>query len=426
MNTAQPSESLWQATAPHLEQMPALGERIESEVGIVGAGYTGLSTALHLAESGCESVIIDKEQPGWGCSGRNGGQVNPNWKVLPRDIRKFYNAQEFERMIRVVNQTCDLVFELIERYQIECDAIRPGYVLGVVGRAGIDFIDRWTEQWRVVGADVEPLGKTGIADVVGTEHYDGGMLDRRGGSVQPLSYARGLAKACLDSGVTIYGQTPALSIERHKGGWLIKSPGGEIQCKKVVMGTNGYTDRCWPELEQTIVPVASLITSTKPLEDWIASKIIPGRNAVSESGGVPYYYRIDAGNRMVFGGRGTITGKIGNLNTSGLRRAAIRLFPALKEAEWEYDWGGYVAMTTHHRPMLLKLDNNLFAGLGYNGRGVAMATMMGKQLALLCQGESPDLTIDSVERIPLHRFYPAGIACRIIGGHLMDAFTRRA
>ena len=197
MKTAQQPESLWQATAPPLEKMPALEGGIECEVAIVGAGYTGLSTALHLAESGCKSVIVDKEQPGWGCSGRNGGQVNPNWKVLPQDIRKFYTHGEFERIIGVVNKTCDLVFELIDRYQIECDAIRPGYVLGVVGRAGMNFVNRWSEQWQVAGADVESLGATEIADLIGTEHYDGGMLDRRGGSVQPLSYARGLATSCV-------------------------------------------------------------------------------------------------------------------------------------------------------------------------------------------------------------------------------------
>ena len=419
-------QSLWQATAAPLEDLPALSEILECEVGIIGAGYTGLSTALHLAESGHQSIVIDKHQPGWGCSGRNGGQVNPNWKVLPQHIRKYYTNDEFDRTIRTVNQTCDVVFDLIERYQIECEAIRPGYVLGVVGKAGMDFVDQWTKQWRVVGANVETLDKTGISSLLGTSHYDGGMLDRRGGSLQPLSYARGLARVCLKTGVKIFGGTPALSINRTQGGWSIKCPEGEIRCRKVVVGTNGYTDRCWPGLETTIVPVASLITSTRPLPDDIAAQILPNRNAVSEAGGVPYYYRLDAANRMIFGGRGTLTGKIGRCNTQGLRRAAVKLFPVLKNAEWEYDWGGYVAMTTHHRPMLLELDKNLFAGLGYNGRGVAMATMMGKQLALLSGGVEPDLTVDEPRRIPLHEFYPAGILFRIVSGHLQDALTRRA
>ncbi|MGI9317107.1 MAG: NAD(P)/FAD-dependent oxidoreductase, partial [bacterium] len=356
----------------------------------------------------------------------NGGQVNPNWKVLPRDIRKFYTDEEFDRMIRTVNQTCDLVFQLIEKYQIQCDAIRPGYVLGVVGKSGLQFVDKWAQQWRVVGAEVEPLSKTDISSIVGTGHYDGGMLDRRGGSIQPLSYARGLAKACQDNGVAIFGDSPAISIAPLKDGWSIRCAKGEVNCRKVVIGTNGYTDGCWPGLKEAIVPVASLITSTKPLKAEIADRIIPHRNAVSEWGGVPHYYQIDAGKRMVFGGRGSVTGKIGKLDTQGLRRTAIKLFPALKDAEWEYDWGGYVAMTTHHRPMLLKLDGNVFAGLGYNGRGVAMATMMGKQLALLCQGERPDLTVDNLQKIPFHYFHPMGIASRIISGHLLDRFTRRA
>ncbi len=418
-------DSLWLATATPLENMPPLKDRIVCNVAVIGAGYTGLSTALHLAESDLKAVVIDKQQPGWGCSGRNGGQVNPNWKVLPRDIQKFYSEDEFDRVIQVVNQTCDLVFDLVDRYEIECEAIRPGYVLGIVGRAGMSFIEKWTEQWQVVGADVERLGKEAIEDLLGTDHYDGGMLDRRGGSVQPLSYARGLARACLKNGVGIYGDSPALSITRNNDGWVISCPEGEVSCRSIVIGTNGYTDRCWPGLEKTIVPVASLITSTTPLPDEVASQIIPNRNAVSESGGVPHYYRLDAENRMVFGGRGTITGKIGALDTRKLRQMAVKLFPALMDAKWEYDWGGYVAMTTHHRPMLLKLEDNVFAGLGYNGRGVAMATMMGKQLAILCKGERPDLTVDAPEKIPFHQFYPAAIASRIIGGHVFDSFTRR-
>jgi len=418
-------ESLWFDTAIPLQDQPVLEGLIDTEVAVIGAGYTGLSTALHLAESAVETVVIDKVQPGWGCSGRNGGQINPNWKVLPEDIKKFYTTSGFEQMIGVVNQTCDLVFDLIDRYQIDCQAIKPGYILGIIGRAGMNFVQSWTDQWRVAGADVELLSRDAIATMLGTSHYDGGMLDHRGGSLQPLSYARGLASACLQNGARIYGNSPVLSISASNGGWRIKSAAGEVQCRKLIIGMNGYTDASWAGLAQNIIPVASLISATEPLPEAIARDIIPGRNAVSESGGVPHYYRMDENNRMVFGGRGTVFGHTGNLDTTALRNKAIELYPQLRDVKWEYDWGGYVAMTTHHRPMLLHLADNVYAGLGYNGRGVAMATMMGKQLAMVARGETPELAMEQPKRIPLHGFHNLGIAARVISGHLVDACTSR-
>jgi len=424
ISTAWPC-SLWTATAVPLDDLPALEGVSETEVGIVGAGYTGLSTALHLAEAGMSSVVIDRNQPGWGCSGRNGGQVNPNWKVLPEAMRRHYGRADLEAVIQMANGTCDLVFDLIRRHDIDCQAIRPGYVLGIVGHGGQRYRDQWLDQWRVPGSNVEILGRRRIGELLGTDHYDCGLLDRRGGSVQPLSYARGLAKTCLKAGVSIHGDTPALSIERDGSGWRIRTPRGAVRCRGVVIGTNGYSDRLWPTLRENVVPVASLISATAPLPDELARKILPNRNAVSELGGVPNYYRVDENNRMVFGGRGTVFGRTGKLDTLALRRSATKLFPELRSATWEFDWGGYVAMTTHHRPLLLRLDDMVHAGLGYNGRGVAMATMMGKQLAMAVTEGKSELPMEISRPIPLHRFHGLGIAARLVGGTLVDAGTRR-
>ncbi len=418
-------DSLWRATAIPLDDLSPLIGDITTDVAIIGAGYTGLSTALHLAEAGTCAVVIDKVQPGWGCSGRNGGQINPNWKVLPEKIRQYYSEEEFEQMIAIVTEACDCVFDLVKKYNIQCETIRPGYILGVVGKSGMSFIDDWIRQWRILGADVERLNRSDMAKILGTNHYDGGMFDRRGGSLQPLSFARGLAIAAISKGATIYGNTPANSFHKTRSGWQIRTPKGNINCRNLVIGTNGYTDKTWPGLAQAIVPVATMITATAPLPKDIARQILPQRNAVSEAGGVPLYYRIDEQNRMVFGGRGNVFGKLGTLDTAMLRRLAVKLFPQLETATWEYDWGGYVAMTTHHRSLLLKLDDHAYSGLGYNGRGLAMATMMGKQLALAVRGEATGLPIEKPWKIPLHQFHNLGIAGRIIGGHIKDTLTPR-
>ncbi len=418
-------DSLWKATAVPLPPLSALTQVAETRVGIVGAGYTGLSTALHLAESDVACVVVDRNQPGWGCSGRNGGQVNPNWKVLPDRLRQQVEPKAMTGLIAMVNQTCDLVFDLIDRYRIDCAAIRPGYVLGLIGQPGRRYREQWIDQWQVPAERVERLDRERMAELLGTRHYDCGLLDRSGGSVQPLSYARGLAKACLTQGVTIYGDTPALAIERRRAGWRIRTTEGAVDCETVVIGTNGYTDRLWPGLRENLVPVASLITASEPLPPDVAKRITPLRHAVSDLAGLPVYYRIDEAGRMVFGGRGTFFGRTGSINTSALRQVACRLFPVLRDFRWEYDWGGYVAMTPQHRPLMLTLDQGVYAGFGYNGRGVAMATMMGQQLARRITEGTAALPQDTSQPILLHGMYPLGVAGRMVGGRIRDRLVPR-
>lgn len=416
--------SLWHDTATPLDSCPALDDDIQCDVGIIGAGYTGLSSALHLAEEGVECVVLDQAQPGWGCSGRNGGQVNPMWKVLPDEVRKYYKPDEFDAMLDVVSQTCNLVYNLIDKYRIDCDAIRPGHIHTAVGKAQLDYGAKWRRQWRFLQGDVSELDRGDMKRLVGTDHYDGGTLAHGSGSVQPLSYARGLARAAMGLGATIYGDSQAMDIVRKNGRWHVSTRHGVLRCRNLILGTNGYTDQVWPGLHRTVVPVASVITATEPLDDEIAATITPQRHAVSESSGLPHYYRLDSQNRMVFGGRGAINGSIGNLDTRGLRNNAIRLFPSLTNATWQYDWGGYVAMTSHHRALLMELDQGAYAAMGYNGRGVAMATMMGKQLAMVVQGKVPDLALEKPKPIPFHGLYPLGIMMRMVGGRISDLLTR--
>jgi len=418
-------DSLWRATAIEFADCPTLEGELECDVGIVGAGYTGLSCALHLAEAGVDCAVVDQVQPGWGCSGRNGGQVNPMWKVLPETIRRRYGDNEYESMIDLVSQTCDLVFDLVRKHDIECDALQPGHIHTAVGKAQMQYEEEWCRQWRFVEGDVRMLDAGEVARLTGTQAYDGAAYSRRGGSVQPLSYARGLAHASLAAGVRIFGNSRATTIRREGERWRIATPAGALRCRNVVIGANGYTDRVWPALARTIVPVASLITATEPLPAEIASAITPGRHAVSESAGIPHYYRVDADNRLVFGGRGSLSGRMGRVDTSALRQQAVALYPSLAGTRWEFDWGGYVAMTPDHRPVMLELDTGVYAGLGYNGRGVAMATMMGKQLASTIATGKAALQLEKPRPIPFHTLHPIGVAARILGGKVRDRLTRR-
>tara|TARA_Y100001960_G_scaffold322337_1_gene398624 strand:+ start:766 stop:2043 length:1278 start_codon:yes stop_codon:yes gene_type:complete len=413
-------DSLWRSTTGSVQDFPEVRQDIETDLLIIGAGYTGLSTALHAVDHVKEIVIIDQAQPGWGCSGRNGGQIHVQWKPDLATLKQLYPGSQFETFIKTMGAAAQLVFDLVERHQIHCQAQRAGSVIAGKGGKAIRYLTEWSQFWAEAGADVRLLDESATSELIGTAHYDRSMLDSRGGSLQPLAYSRGLARACQERGVAIYGNSRAISIRPNGKAWQVFTSAGSVICRRLVLATNGYTDNLWPGLSRTIVPVASMLTATCPLPETVTSTLLPKRQVVGEYAGVPAYYRVDETNRLVFGWRGTLSGDIGSLNTAHLRSRAERLFPQITGTEWEYDWAGYVGITSHQRPMLLGLSDHVYAGLGYNGRGVPMATMMGKQLALTITGQAAAISAESPRAVPLHPFRRIGVSTRIMFGHLRD------
>ena len=419
--------SLWAATAPPGPECPPLESNDTAGVVVVGAGYTGLSAALHIARAGRRVVVLDAGEPGWGCSGRNGGQVNPGGvKILPEDILATLGPTRGERFLEFGDRSCDLVFELIGRYGIECEAIRPGYVQGGFGAKGRRFNREWARQWAERGAEARYLERDEMAALLGTRRYDSGMHDARGGSVQPLAYARGLARAAMEEGAVIHGASAATTVVRDGAGWSVRTERAAVGCEAVVLATNGYTADLWPGLRRSVVPVASFVTATAPLGHNVLPSVLPGRHAVSETARIIVYYRLDREGRFVIGGRGRWFDVSDRGDAPHVRASALRLFPQLDGVEWEYRWAGWPAMTRDHLPRLLALDRGVYAGLGYNGRGVASATLMGQQLANVVLGEAePLVEVRGPERLAFHRFRQAGISFHLLTGSLLDRLDRR-
>ena len=416
--------SLWAETAGPEQACAPLSGDTQVEVAIVGAGFTGLSAALHLAEAGHTVRVLEAVQPGWGASGRNGGQVNPGWKLLPEEIENLHGREQGRCINAMADAACDLVFDLIARHDIHCDAVRPGYVQGAQSRRGIGFLENWVRQWSARGAPVELLSRRETVELLGTEAYLQALLDRRGGNIQPLRYARGLASAAMEAGALVHGDSPALSLRRDARGWRLASSNGSLLAEQVLICTNGYTDSLWPGLTTAVVPVASFVAATEPLDVQRLATILPGRHAVSEARRVQVYYRMDADGRFVIGGRGNLFNAAQAGDVAHVHAEACRLFPILAHVKWQFHWGGYTAMTLSHTPKLMKLAPGLHAGMGYSGRGIAMATMMGKQMALAVTGEQPDMPVEPMSRIPLHGLRQAGISFRLMAGTLLDRCER--
>lgn len=373
--------SLWAATAAPAPQTPALAGVQRADVAIVGAGFTGLSAALHLAVGGADVAVLEAGEPGWGASGRNGGQVIPGLKEDPSEIIARFGPERGEEVVAASGAAADLVFDLIRRHEIDCDGQQTGWIQAAHTAAMLPTLRRRHADWAAREANVAWLETDELGRRMGDGRYHGGWIDKRGGGVQPLSYARGLARAAQKQGARVHGASPVQSLRRETARWRLQTPLGVLTADKVILATNGYTDGLWPGLARTVVPVFSVQVATAPLGENIRGKILGGGEVLSDTRRMLWYFRQDAHGRLIMGGGGSAHESGAAKIYEGLRQRVRDLLPEAGDVAFEFAWNGKVAMTADHYPHLHELAPGLWAGLGYNGRGVAMATMMGKILA---------------------------------------------
>jgi glycine/D-amino acid oxidase-like deaminating enzyme len=395
---------------------------VRADVAIVGGGITGLSTALHAAEAGATVVLMEAEEPGFGASGRNGGQVNPGLKLDPDAVERDFGPDLGRRMNALAGAAPSLVFDLIQRHGIACDARRNGTLRAAVRPKHAAAIRSTLEQLARRGAPVEYLEGAAISALTGTDRYIGAMLDRRGGDLNPLSFARGLAQAAIRVGAAVHGGTRVLKAKREAGAWRLETAGGSVVAAHLVLATNGYTDRLWPDLRRTIVPLFGAIAASARLPESISRSIMPGRSVLYESGAITVYYRVDSGQRLLIGGRGPMREIHSVRALPHLLAYARRLWPVLAGVPWTHAWGGRLAMTSDQYPHVHQPAPGVVVSLGYNGRGVAMATAMGAQLARrIMRPDAPiDMPVTDMKTIALHAFWPAGVKAAILYKRVSD------
>ena len=425
--TYQPSPlppSLYADTArPPIDTPPLDGDKHVS-VAVVGGGFTGLSAALHLAERGVETAVLEAHQPGWGASGRNGGQVNPGLKYDPDQIEADFGSELGARMVSFSTNAPNRVFELIRTHQIQCEARHGGTLRAAYAPQNADEVRRTAEQCIRRGMPVELLEGDPIAAMSGTQRYLAAMLDRRGGTLNPLGYARGLAEAATHAGAVVHGASPALSIQRDGAQWAVRTPTGTVRAERLVLATNAYTDNIWPKLRRSVVPVFSGILATEPLSEQLTASILPDGSALYENGQITVYYRVDTSGRLLMGGRSPMRDGVTQDTLRWLVRYTERLWPALRDVKWTHAWNGQVAVTTDHYPHFHEPDPSVLISLGYNGRGVAMATAMGGEIARRLTGtpiEELNMPLIELKEIPFHGLWKLGASLRITYGRIRDS-----
>ncbi|MCZ8044095.1 MAG: FAD-binding oxidoreductase [Beijerinckiaceae bacterium] len=416
--------SLWFATAPAAAPTPPLAQDVSADVCVIGAGFAGLSTALHLAETGVSVVVLEAHEPGWGGSGRNGGQVIPGIKYDPSEILAKFGPVAGEALIGFVGSTADLVFDLIAKHGMDVPHQRAGWIQGAHTPAMVETVKRRSAEWQARGVDAQFLDQDAAARLLGTDRYLAGWVDRRAGGVQPLAYARGLAKAALAAGATIHGQSKVVSLTRSGAPWTVRTAqGATVTAPRVVVATNGYTGDLIPKLRQTVIRPNSFIVATQPLSDNVAGTILPEGQVVSDTRQLLLYFRKDHQNRLLMGGRGPFREPKDASDWAHLERVVGKMYPQVKGVPFDFRWCGRVALTRDFLPHLHEPEPGLLVDIGCMGRGVGLQSAMGKAMAAyIATGDKGRLPfpVVPITPLPLHALNELYVSAIIAWYRLTD------
>ena len=383
--------SLWAETAPARDPAPPLPGPIETDTVVIGAGFTGLSAALHLAREGRPVVVLEANAVGWGASGRNNGQVIPTLTAAEPDAWVARFGAAGERMVRLIGGSADLLFDIVRREGIEAEAEQTGWFQPAHSPGRVAVSERRVEAWRRFGFPARLLDADEAAGLLGSRFWHGGMLNPTGGHVNPLALARGLAAAAERHGATIHEATPVTAYAREGARWRVETPRGAVTARALILATNAYTGEIAgglaPRLARSVIPVVSWQMATEPLGDNLRRVILPGRQAVSDTRGDLRFFRYDARHRLITGGAVTPGPRTAERVRAKAARGLAEAFPEFGAPRMTHLWSGYVGMNGDRFPRVHRLGPDGWAWIGCNGRGVAFGTAMGREIARAVAGE---------------------------------------
>jgi glycine/D-amino acid oxidase-like deaminating enzyme len=409
----------------------ALLKAIQADAVVIGAGITGSTLAVHLSEAGKSVVQLEANVPGWGGSGRAFGSVVPCHKNSEEAIIRHYGEQRGTRLIDALAHGPALVSELLNRHNIDAAFAGGGWAFGAHSKPFYRKLQKRAEYWQARNADVEYLNASEFSQVIGSDYYRGGLIDRRALSVNPYAYAKGLFKTAHQLGAKQYTHTPAVNVEQKgHSTWRVTTPQGSVECENVYFCTNAYTKGVWPGLEKGFVRVRGFGATTTAIDPAQLADILPQNHFITDTRKLWSGIRKLPSGQIHLGVGGPAMGAKGKADLKVARQRLKDVYPAIGSVEWGESWSGWIAISTDQFPRILRLANGVWATQGYSGRGIAMATLLGRELSL-CQGdtERKDLMLPVDKKIPwvpFHPFSPVGAAAMIALYGIQDAIADRS
>ena len=412
----QPHAPSYYAISAHsAPERPALAQSVDCDVCVVGGGIAGCSTALHLAERGYKTVLLEDNRIGWGASGRSGAQAIYGLAAPQSKIRQLVGPDAARRIWDVTVEALSLIRGLIARYDIQCDWA-AGHMLTAIKQRHDEEIRSELEELRgqYQYASARYMSRDEVRSVLATDRYVSALFDSQSGHLHPLNYTLGLAAAAESRGARIFEGTRALSFSNSSGngagaGARIRTPQGEVRSRFVVLCGNVYLGDTARSLTSKIMAVATYIVATEPLGAERARRLIANNAAVSDMNWVLDYFRLSADHRLLFGGRVNYSG-LSSFDAPGATRARmLRVFPQLRDVKVDYSWGGDVDITLNRAPHFGRLAPNVYFLQGFSGHGIALTGIAGKLVAEAVAGTAE--RFDVFTRIP-HANFPGGAALR--------------
>jgi gamma-glutamylputrescine oxidase len=401
--------SWYAASQAEVPARPPLRGPAQTDVAVLGAGYTGLTAALALAEKGYRVSVLEAERVGWGASGRNGGQAIVGYGCAPDTLEALVGEADARRLFDFSRDGMAMLKHRIVHHNIDCD-----------WRDGHASVPIQPRQERALRADIERMAarydyplewwdRARLRQELASERYLGALYDPAGGHLHPLAYAQGLARAAEAAGVTLHEHSPVVRLQRGPRP-VLHTAQGQLSADFVVLAGNAWLQGIAPELETRMMPVGTYIGATQPLGAERARALIRNDMAVADVNWALDYFRLSRDHRLLFGGQANYSA----LPPPGLRasmtRRMRRVFPQLADVELEYLWGGYIDITRNRAPHWGRLTPNIYFAQGFSGHGVASTGLAGEVIAAAIAGQAERL--DVFERIP-HGVFPGGKALRM-------------
>jgi len=375
-------QSLWASTASANPVEQRLQESLRADVLIAGGGYTGLSSALHLAEKGASVVLLEANSIGFGGSGRNAGLVNAGVWQNPSHVRLQLGTEAGERFNLALRDSPLLVADLVRRYRMDCDWRPSGTVNVAHSATAMKALEDRCRQLQDIGADVRLIdGATSGRISASPVYVHGGIHDPAASTIHPLNYARSLARAAQERGARLFQESPVLSLIRRNQRWLATTAAGEVAADQVVLATNAYSERNQQAVHASTLPVFIFHCATEPLPAELAASIIPERHGLWDTQLMLTSSRIDSSGRLVMSSAGRLQGYQRAIRENWMARMRERLYPQTRGLGWQYSWSGQIGVTSSKLLRVQLLAPGVFAPAGYNGRGIGPGSVIGRHLA---------------------------------------------